>query len=278
MKNSINKMYFDNIISDFRTFLENNYNYDVDDINTILNILRDVLRETSTRLLDFKEFQKSVLEYFKSSMEFNGFDESCVNDISTQNKLLELINGSRTGKIYLIIGPMFSGKSSELVNIYKRKKIAGLRCAFIKYARDTRYDKNIDDNEKMITHDDIKVNALSCNNLFDLKLNHADYDIIFIDEIQFYPDKIKFCEDMADFGLDIYASGLSSNYLRESFPEMDKLYAIAYNIKMFTAVCDICKTDNSACYTKRFSDSKELILIGEHDVYKTVCRKCYFEK
>ena len=167
------------------------------------------------------------------------------------------------GHIYLIVGPMFSGKTSELVRIYKRKVIEGSRCILIKYANDQRYDLSL-----VATHDNIeeKIKVMNTMKLFDLRLKSEDYDDIFIDEIQFYPDKVEFCDSMADKGVNIYACGLASDYLRNPFQGMAELYAKAFEIKSITAVCDICKRDNSACYTKRTVESDQLILIGEHDI------------
>lgn len=177
---------------------------------------------------------------------------------------------SKDGRIYLILGCMFSHKTSELIKIYRRKIIAKSRCLLIRYKRDTRYDL-----QDLSTHDGLKIPAVSTEELLKLNLNHADYDNIFIDEIQFYPDKLQFCDDMANQGVNIYASGLSGDYQRKPFQGMGDLIAIAYDIKFQTAVCDVCHRDNSACYSKRITNSDQTILIGGHDTYQAVCRTCW---
>ncbi len=181
------------------------------------------------------------------------------------------------GKIYLILGCMFCFKTSELIKIYRRKKIAGSQCLLIKYSRDTRYDDKESSKEThfLSTHDGLKIEAIATERLSDLNINPYDYDDIFIDEIQFYPDKVEFCDTMANHGVNIYASGLSGDYQRKPFAGMAELIAIAYDIKFLTAVCDICHRDNMACYSKRLSKSDGIILIGGHDSYQAVCRACY---
>ena len=90
---------------------------------------------------------------------------------------------------------MFSGKSTELIRRLKRLQIANYHCLIVKYAKDTRYDQ-----ESIATHDKQKLKAVSVAKLNDLKVNFDDFDVIGIDEGQFFPDILEFSETMANAG------------------------------------------------------------------------------
>ena len=93
----------------------------------------------------------------------------------------------------VIFGPMFSGKSTELIRRLKRYQIARYSCLIVKYANDVRYD-----NESIATHDKQTLTAVSTTRLFDLTKNIAEetYDVIGLDEGQFFPDCVEFCEQV----------------------------------------------------------------------------------
>ena len=192
------------------------------------------------------------------------------NTVHTVNNTMNTIKEIPTmGRLHLIIGPMYSGKTTSLAIRYRRYNVAGKKCLLIKHKHDTRYDDSM-----LCTHDAYKLDAVSCLNLFDLDI-HPTYEVICIDEIQFYPDSIEFCEKMALAGKIIEASGLNCNYLREPFPNMSSLIAKADKIDFLTAVCMICM--NEGAYTKRLSKETTEVLIGGKDKYAAVCRSCYFK-
>lgn len=172
------------------------------------------------------------------------------------------------GKIRLILGPMFSGKTTELIRNYKRKSLAGLKTLLVKYKRDTRYSL-----QHVTTHDGIKVEAFGCESLSDIP-DPYEYDLICIDEIQFYPDCVEFCDKAADNGVDVIASGLSGTFKRKPFKNMPELEAIAYDVTYFRAVCYFCKNED-ACYTKRITNEQDEVVIGGSDKYHACCRYCY---
>ena len=86
------------------------------------------------------------------------------------------------GKLNLIIGPMFSGKSTLLLTRYRRYKIAGKNCLLIKYAKDDRYEST---ESMIVTHDKLSYRAVACIRLADLDQYINNFDVICIDEIQF---------------------------------------------------------------------------------------------
>ena len=166
---------------------------------------------------------------------------------------------------------MFSGKTSELISKYDRYTLAGKSCLMIKYRGDKRYSV-----KEVITHNGIKVNAYSCECLWELECNNTLnlYDVVCIDEIQFYPDAHIYCDKWATDGKIVIASGLNGTSERKQFKMISKLVPKADNIIFKTAICKESGCDAS------FSDSKiektEEKLIGGADIYRAVDRKTYF--
>ena len=175
-----------------------------------------------------------------------------------------------TGKISLILGPMYAGKTSELIRKYRRYNVAGKRCLLIKHDNDNRYDS-----DKLCTHDLHKIEARSCSRLGDLLSEINDYDVICVDEIQFYPDNLEFAECVASLGKILVASCLSGNFKRKPFKNIPELTSRADHVVYLTAICMVCREEGAA-FTKRISDEKEEVVVGGVDKYLAVCRRCYF--
>lgn len=173
-------------------------------------------------------------------------------------------------ELNLILGPMFSGKTSELLRRYSRTIIADIPSAIIKYKGDNRYSKDV-----VKTHNGNECSATYCvDELMPLLYELTPYKIVFIDEIQFFPDKVQFCKLAIQSGIEIHAAGLAQDYMRKPFVDMDYLYALAYNVVYLQAICFYCKNDR-ACYTERFSHSTEQFEIGGSDKYHAVCSICW---
>ena len=142
---------------------------------------------------------------------------------------------SQIGQIQIIVGPMFSGKSTELIRRLKRYQIARYECLIVKYAKDLRYDS-----ESIATHDQQTLKAVSTNNLEDLKVNFDDYDVIGIDEGQFFPDLVNFCEKMANAGKAVIVAALDGTFQRKGFPTVMELIPLAEHVVKLNAVCMVC--------------------------------------
>ena len=181
-------------------------------------------------------------------------------------------------RLYLILGPMFSGKTSELLRRYKRTVISGVPAVLIKYRGDTRYSDS-----GVATHDgDKSVADFSCSKLADawpaiaqIMAGPNGTPVVYIDEIQFFEDKLTFCDLATRMGVEVHAAGLSSDYLRKPFPQMGELMAMAYSVVYLHAVCYYCKCDR-ACYSYKhvsFSGGQEDI--GGSEKYHAVCTGCY---
>jgi len=165
---------------------------------------------------------------------------------------------------------MFSGKTSLLINRYNRYIIGNKKCLMVKFKRDNRYDKY-----QVITHDGISINAIKCEYLYELDSVVYNYDVICIDEIQFYKDAHIMCDKWANDGLIVNACGLSGDRNRKPFPIISHLIAIADDIYFTKAVCKY--NGNDAVYSQlscsNSINSQELI--GGGDIYNAVDRITY---
>lgn len=174
---------------------------------------------------------------------------------------------SNIGKLHLIIGPMFSGKSTMLLTRYRRYGIAGKRCLLVKYAGDNRY---LSSEESIVTHDKVSYRATSCRQLAEIDSLIHNYDVVCIDEIQFYPDAAQYCDDWANQGLIVEACGLSGDFRRRPFEQISRLIPMCDDIQHVKAVCR--NSGQDAPFSKRISHEEEQEVIGSTDKYLAVSR------
>ena len=97
--------------------------------------------------------------------------------------------------------------------------------------------------------------------------------MVAIDEGQFFSDIVDFCEDLADFGINVLVAALDGTFQRKPFGNIINLLPIAEKVTKLTAVCVYCAGE--AAFTKRVVDSEEIELIGGEEEYKPVCRNCF---
>ncbi|KAJ3438356.1 thymidine kinase cytosolic [Anaeramoeba flamelloides] len=174
------------------------------------------------------------------------------------------------GQIQLILGPMFGGKSSELIRRSRKYSFANKKCTVIKFARDVRYSV-----DKCSTHDRVMMDAVPCTGkLFDVEDKVKDYDVIGIDEGQFFEDIVEFSEHMANKGKVIIIAALDGTFERKPFGRVLELVSKAEQVIKLNAVCTITYKD--AAFTKRTSQEKEVQVIGGIDKYVAVSREGYF--
>ena len=186
---------------------------------------------------------------------------------------------AQVGRVELILGPMFSGKTTELIRRLRRYKHGRKRCVLIKWKHDTRYSK-----EKAATHDKLEEDAVGLTSLApDTPISAGtrlcdlseETDVFGVDEGQFFPDIVEFCERMANCGKIVVVASLNSTFQRKPFNSTGELVAIADGIVKFSAVCMNCARD--AAFSKRISDELDLNVIGGSDKYVASCRSCFHE-
>nr|CAB3266976.1 thymidine kinase, cytosolic-like [Phallusia mammillata] len=200
-----------------------------------------------------QNLKKTFAEIYKMScVSLSGFTHSPTKD---------------RGQIQVIFGPMFSGKSTELMRRIRRYQIANRDCLVIKYAKDFRYSE-----EGMATHDKQVIPAVKATKLMTLKNVH-NFSVIGIDEGQFFSDIVTFCEEMANSGKTVIVAALDGTFERKAFGSILDLVPIAESVVKLNAVCTSCFRE--AAFTKRLGQEKEIEVIGGTDKYMATCRQCF---
>lgn len=176
----------------------------------------------------------------------------------------------------LIIGCMFSGKSTELIRRIRRFQSIGKSVCVLNHNNDTRTE------DKVETHYGDGIHSLKYTNLMNFVNTIQDndtYDVICIDEAQFFGDLLVGVKVLVDVQrYHVIIAGLSGDYRRNNFGDIHKLIPLADDIQLCKAYCGICKDVNvMATNTKRIAGGKELVEVGASDKYVAVCRNCYFK-
>jgi thymidine kinase len=142
----------------------------------------------------------------------------------------------------------------------------------IKYSGDDRYDNN-----NVVTHDGIKVKAIKCKTLQEVDNQIDEYEVICIDEIQFYVDGDVYCDKWANMGKKVYACGLSGTFKRTEFPVISKLIPKVEKIKFVRAICR--ENGNEASFTKLdlIPNGDQIEIIGGAEKYRAVDRIEFFK-
>ncbi len=182
-----------------------------------------------------------------------------------------------SGRIILILGTMFSGKTSRLISEIEKYEGLGLDCVIIKWIEDKRYNDEKKDNvicsHSKKTH---KAKFIKSGSLY--VDNYMDYDVVAVDEGQFFSGISGFCDELADEGKIVIVSALSSTFERLPWKEIPSLMAKSDEVIIMTAFCKVCMNngiEKKAPFVARMGKSKKLIDIGNGKKYIPLCRTCY---
>lgn len=180
---------------------------------------------------------------------------------------------SRKGSIEVICGPMFSGKTEELIRRLKRSEIAKQKVKIFKPLLDDRYHKS-----NVVSHDAREIISLPVKDAAALLLLvEEDMDVIGIDEAQFFDDGIvNVCNIIANRGKRVVVAGLDKDFLGKPFGPMPALMATAEYVTKIHAVCIGC--GDLANYSYRTVPDTAQVKLGEKESYLPLCRQCYHKK
>jgi thymidine kinase len=177
------------------------------------------------------------------------------------------------GRIEVITGPMFSGKSEELIRRLKRARIARQRVACFKPDIDLRYHRTAIASHSAQTHEAVTVPNVA-------RLRQALYqqlpevEVIGIDEAQFFDDSIvQLVGELVHLGKRVVLAGLDTTFTGDPFGPIPDLMAIADEVTKLSAVCIVCGAP--AIHTQRLGASRELVVVGAAGVYEARCRNCF---
>ncbi|EGR34057.1 thymidine kinase, putative, partial [Ichthyophthirius multifiliis] len=181
------------------------------------------------------------------------------------------------GQIQLIYGPMFSGKTSELLRIVKRYSYAKKKCLVVNYIKDNRYTEST----SICTHDKITldnnnsyIQTQKCLKLQEIMEKYEMFDVIAIDEGQFFQDIDEKCDFFANNGKIVLVAALDATFQRKPFNNILNLVCISESVTKLTAVCVSC--GGNASFTKRKIKCDQIELIGSSEIYEPVCRTCFY--
>ena len=173
------------------------------------------------------------------------------------------------GKIELILGPMFSGKSTRLIEIIRKSVYQAKKSIMVKFYADKRYSEK----SEVVTHDLIKYDSIDCKQLRESFDTLKNYDVIGIDEGQFFPDLVEVCEELALLKKTVIVAAVNGDFRMEPFPVIARLISKCDKIKLLKAYCFHCHKD--AKFSLRIVQSNETVLIGAGEAYKPACRECH---
>ncbi|BDC51078.1 thymidine kinase [Bryobacterales bacterium F-183] len=182
---------------------------------------------------------------------------------------MDIVNGN-VGWIEVICGPMFSGKSEELIRRLRRAKIARKRVQVFKPAIDNRYSDS-----DIVSHSAQRIGSVNVTGAKEI-LTKLDWrtQVVGIDESNFFgPDLVDVAQQLADTGKQVIIAGLDTDYMGRAFHPMPELLALAESITKILAICMRC--GNPAKHTQRLVESEDLIVVGAAGMYEARCRRCF---
>jgi thymidine kinase len=182
---------------------------------------------------------------------------------------MDIITGN-VGWIEVICGPMFSGKSEELIRRLRRAMIARKRVEVFKPVIDDRYSA-----DEIVSHGDSRMTSVTVKDA-DGIMDRLDWrsEVVGIDEGNFMgPGLVDVAGRLADSGKQVIIAGLDTDYMGRPFAPMPELLALAESITKTLAICMRC--GNPAKHTQRLRGSEDLIVVGAADMYEARCRRCF---
>ncbi len=182
---------------------------------------------------------------------------------------MDIVKGNM-GWIEVIVGPMFSGKSEELIRRLRRAEIARQRVQIFKPAIDERYAAN-----EIVSHSGLGIPSETVTKAEEVLARVLPRtEVVGIDEAQFLGEElVNICTKLADMGKRVIVAGLDTDYKGRPFEPMPRLLAVAEEITKLLAICVRC--GNPAVHTQRLVESEELIVVGAGEMYEARCRRCF---
>ena len=182
---------------------------------------------------------------------------------------MDIVKGNM-GWIEVVVGPMFSGKSEELIRRLRRAEIARQRVQIFKPAIDERYAAN-----EIISHSGLGISSDTVTRAGEIMEKvQPRTEVIGIDEAQFLGDEVvEVCTKLANLGKRVIVTGLDTDFRGRPFEPMPRLLAVAEEITKLLAICVRC--GNPAVHTQRLVESEELVVVGASGMYEARCRRCF---
>ena len=180
------------------------------------------------------------------------------------------------GKLTVVCGSMFAGKSEELIRLARRALYAKRKIQVFKPSIDDRYHQTM-----VVSHQGISFEAETVNGVIELRKKlQSDVQMVLIEEVQFFDISIvELCVELADKGVEVIVAGLDQDFRRQPFGPMASLLIAADEVVKLRAICMKC--GQTASHTYRMVDGKParwddpIVLIGATESYEARCRNCF---
>ncbi len=185
--------------------------------------------------------------------------------------MMENLEGEkhRQGRVEVICGSMFSGKTEELIRRLKRAKFARQRVEIFKPTIDTRYSE-----EDVVSHDQNSIRSTPIDSSAAILLLAADIDVVGIDEAQFFDDGlVDVCNQLANSGIRVIVAGLDMDFQGRPFGPIPNLLAVADEVTKVHAICVKCGA--LAYVSHRLVKDSRRVMLGEQLEYEPLCRECF---
>ena len=181
-----------------------------------------------------------------------------------------IVQPNDVGWIEVICGPMFSGKTEELIRRLKRAQYAGQHLQIFKPRLDDRYEE-----ESIVSHDESALPSRAVDSVDEMRAQlDPSVEVLGIDEVQFFDDDIvEFCTNLANEGCRVVMAGLDQDYRGEPFEPLPKLLAMAEYVTKLLAICVKC--GNPANHSYRLAADPQQVLVGSKSEYEARCRRCF---
>lgn len=175
----------------------------------------------------------------------------------------------RPGRIEVVCGSMFSGKTEELIRRLKRAEFARQKVEIFKPAMDTRYSET-----EVVSHDRHSIMSTPVESSSSILLLSADIEVVGIDEAQFFDEGlVSVCNELANKGVRVIVAGLDMDFKGVPFGPIPALCAIADEVTKVHAICVRC--GSLAYVSHRLVANDKRVMLGEQSEYEPLCRECY---
>ncbi len=188
--------------------------------------------------------------------------------------MIENLTGEarRPGRIEVVCGSMFSGKTEELIRRLRRAKFAHQKVEIFKPSIDKRYS-----DEEVVSHDSTAIMSTPIDSSAQILLMSSDIDVVGIDEAQFFDmGLVEVCNELANRGVRVIVAGLDMDYRGVPFGPMPSLCAIADDVQKVHAICVRCGSLAYVSHRKVAGDKR--VMLGEMHEYEPLCRECYMKE
>lgn len=192
-----------------------------------------------------------------------------------------MTNIAITNMLQLVLGPMYSGKTCQVIRLARRYRAIGKKVIFVDHTSDTRNAPQDSSADAIIsTHDGVSEKCVFVDKLEDL-LNMQEYtqaQVVVVEEAQFFPDLLQFLPRETDVsGKDFIVSGLSGDFQRNVIGDILYLIPYAEHVHKLNGLCNVCNDGTLGCFTKRIVSCTDQVLVGGKESYQCVCRKHFHD-